>query len=34
MLQFPTVITKMLKYGVNLLQVIGQFDGMPEFIEK
>ncbi|KAG5626656.1 hypothetical protein H5410_011874, partial [Solanum commersonii] len=27
MLQFPTVITKMLKYGVNLLQVIGQFDG-------
>ncbi|XP_049381342.1 E4 SUMO-protein ligase PIAL2-like [Solanum stenotomum] len=27
MLQFPSVITKMLKYGVNLLQVIGQFDG-------
>ncbi|KAK6804594.1 hypothetical protein RDI58_002378 [Solanum bulbocastanum] len=27
MLQFPTIITKMLKYGVNLLQVIGQFDG-------
>ncbi|XP_010315453.2 E4 SUMO-protein ligase PIAL2-like isoform X2 [Solanum lycopersicum] len=25
--QFPTIITKMLKYGVNLLQVIGKFNG-------
>lgn len=32
-LQFPTNITKMLKYGVNLLQVVGQFNGMQEFIE-
>uniref|UniRef100_M0ZGY0 Transcription factor n=1 Tax=Solanum tuberosum TaxID=4113 RepID=M0ZGY0_SOLTU len=29
---FPTVITKMLKYGVNLLQVIGQFDDL-EIVE-
>nr|XP_016487158.1 PREDICTED: E4 SUMO-protein ligase PIAL2-like [Nicotiana tabacum] len=27
MQQLPTNITKMLKYGVNILQVVGQFNG-------
>ncbi|KAJ0752596.1 putative protein kinase CMGC-GSK family [Helianthus annuus] len=26
--QLPTNVTKMIKYGVNLLQVFGDFDGM------
>ncbi|XP_069144224.1 E4 SUMO-protein ligase PIAL2-like isoform X4 [Solanum lycopersicum] len=30
--QFPTIITKMLKYGVNLLQVIGKFNDL-EIVE-
>lgn len=28
--QLPTNITAMLKYGINLFQAVGQFDGMPK----